>query len=196
MIGVGESNETVSAFRANGGFSFPIAPDADREVFSRFAKDTIPRNYLIRSDGRIAYQSVGYTETLFDELEHAIKRETGSAAIAKSKRSQNTEASRANRRGNPIAKSSFAAKPQPRMAAIFSPSATTGGTKSMRAASPNSARTAFCGDSSRGAPSARSDSPIRPCTDKCSGSAHSRRRPDQAQARVRKLARVLQRSSR
>ena len=56
-------------------FSFPIAPDADREVFSRFAKDTIPRNYLIRSDGRIAYQSVGYTETLFDELEHAIKRE-------------------------------------------------------------------------------------------------------------------------
>ena len=39
----------------------------------------------------------------------------------------------------------------------------------MRAASPNSARTAFCGDSSRGAPSARSNSHIRPCTDKCSG---------------------------
>ncbi len=75
VIGVGETNEAASAFRAKRGFSFPIAPDADREVFSRFAKDTIPRNYLIRSDGRIAYQSVGYTETSFDELVDAIKRE-------------------------------------------------------------------------------------------------------------------------
>jgi hypothetical protein len=44
-------------------------------VFARFATDTIPRNFLIRADGRIAYQSVGYTETSFAELEEAIKRE-------------------------------------------------------------------------------------------------------------------------
>jgi hypothetical protein len=44
-------------------------------VFARFATGYIPRNYLIRTDGRIAYQSVGYTETSFAELEDAIKRE-------------------------------------------------------------------------------------------------------------------------
>ena len=57
------------------GLSFPIAADPERQVFARFATDTIPRNYLIGTDGRIAYQSVGYTETLFAELEEAIKRE-------------------------------------------------------------------------------------------------------------------------
>ena len=55
--------------------SVPYAADPERQVFTSFATDTIPRNYLIRADGRIAYQSVGYTERSFDDLEQAIQRE-------------------------------------------------------------------------------------------------------------------------
>jgi peroxiredoxin len=75
VIGVGETNEAVAEFRSKKGLSLPMAADPERQVSARFATDTIPRNYLIGTDGRIAYQSVGYTEILFAELEAAIKRE-------------------------------------------------------------------------------------------------------------------------
>jgi peroxiredoxin len=75
VIGVGEQDEAVAEFRTKHDLSFPIAVDPERQVFARFATDTIPRNFLIRADGRIAYQSVGYTETSFAELEEAIKHE-------------------------------------------------------------------------------------------------------------------------
>jgi thiol-disulfide isomerase/thioredoxin len=75
VIGVGEQDQMVGEYRTTHGLSFPIAADPERQVFARFATDTIPRNYLIRADGRIAYQSVGYTGTSFSELEEAIKRE-------------------------------------------------------------------------------------------------------------------------
>ncbi len=75
VIGVGEHDEELGEFRTKHALSFPIAGDPELQVFGRFATDRIPRNYLIRADGRIAYQSVGYTETSFAELEEAIKRE-------------------------------------------------------------------------------------------------------------------------
>jgi peroxiredoxin len=75
VIGVGEHDEAVGEFRTKHGLSCPIAADPEHQVFARFATGYIPRNYLIRTDGRIAYQSVGYTETSFAELEDAIKRE-------------------------------------------------------------------------------------------------------------------------
>ena len=73
VIGVGEQDEAVGEFRSKHGLSFPIAADPEQQVFARFATGYIPRNYLIGTDGRIAYQSVGYTETSFTELEEAIK---------------------------------------------------------------------------------------------------------------------------
>jgi hypothetical protein len=52
-----------------------MAADPENQVFRRFATSYIPRNYLIPTDGRIAYQSVGYTKTSFTELEEAIEHE-------------------------------------------------------------------------------------------------------------------------
>jgi peroxiredoxin len=75
VIGVGEHDKAVAEFRTQHGLSCPIAADPDHRVFAGFATSYIPRNYLIRTDGRIAYQSVGYTETSFAELDEAIKRE-------------------------------------------------------------------------------------------------------------------------
>lgn len=75
VIGVGEQEGVLSEFRAKRGLSVQVAADPERQVFASFATDTIPRNYLIRADGRIAYQSVGYTEKSFNDLEQAIQRE-------------------------------------------------------------------------------------------------------------------------
>ena len=75
VIGVGEHDEAVGEYRTKHGLSFAIAADPEHQVFGKFATGYIPRNYLIRTDGRIAYQSVGYTETSFAELEDVIKRE-------------------------------------------------------------------------------------------------------------------------
>jgi peroxiredoxin len=75
VIGVGEQDQAVGEFRTKHGLSLPIAADPENQVFARFATGLIPRNYLIRTDGRIAYQSVGYSETSFTELEEAIKHE-------------------------------------------------------------------------------------------------------------------------
>ena len=74
-IGVGELDEAVGEFQTKHGLSCPIAADPEQQVFARFATGYIPRNYLIRTDGRIVYQSVGYSEASFTELEEAIKRE-------------------------------------------------------------------------------------------------------------------------
>ncbi|RMG36877.1 MAG: TlpA family protein disulfide reductase [Planctomycetota bacterium] len=55
VIGREESAETVRSFRDKQGFSFPVAADPDRAVYSLFAKELIPRTLVVAPDGRIVY---------------------------------------------------------------------------------------------------------------------------------------------
>jgi peroxiredoxin len=57
-----ESPETVADFQSKNGFSFPIALDQDATAFNQFAKEGIPRTYLISRDGTILFQTLGYAE--------------------------------------------------------------------------------------------------------------------------------------
>lgn len=68
VIGREESMESVTAFRAENGFSFPIAPDAQRDVYGRFATQGIPRTLLVSPDGTIVYSKLGFYEHDLDEL--------------------------------------------------------------------------------------------------------------------------------
>lgn len=47
----------------------PFAPDPGRRVFSLYATQNIPRNVITGSDGKIIFQSTGYNEQEFKELE-------------------------------------------------------------------------------------------------------------------------------
>jgi peroxiredoxin len=49
-------------------FTFPIAPDPKREIYSKFATTYIPRNVLIDKSGAIIYQFVGYSEEEFAKM--------------------------------------------------------------------------------------------------------------------------------
>ena len=77
MVSIGrEHNETeLKEFRKKREFTIPIAADPERKIFGHFATQFIPRNYIIAADGKIAFQSVGYTEPEFKQLLDAIDKE-------------------------------------------------------------------------------------------------------------------------
>jgi peroxiredoxin len=68
VFGREEDWEKLIPFKQNKGFTFPILPDADRSIFSKFASDGIPRNVLVDARGKIIYQSTGYSTEEFDKL--------------------------------------------------------------------------------------------------------------------------------
>ena len=74
-IGTGHEESDLGEFRSENGLSFPIAADPEQQVAGRFAVPAVPGNYLISIEGRITYQSVGYTEAEFSKLVAAIERE-------------------------------------------------------------------------------------------------------------------------
>lgn len=73
IVGREETADTVRAFQTENGFTFPMAPDADRTVFSKFARETIPRTVLIDRDGRLIYQVVGNSELALAKIERLVK---------------------------------------------------------------------------------------------------------------------------
>ena len=59
------------------GFEFPLYPDKNRAIFNSFAKNLIPRSYLIGKDGKVVYASKGYTDEEFAQLMQAIENALG-----------------------------------------------------------------------------------------------------------------------
>lgn len=77
-IGREHSIAELKEFNKQKKFTFLIAADPVREIFNKFAIDTIPRNILIDSSGKIVYQGTGYSETEFAKLTSLIKKSLGS----------------------------------------------------------------------------------------------------------------------
>ena len=75
VIGRQESAETLQAFRAQRGFTFPLAADPNRMAFDGFAGQGIPRTYLISRDGRILRECVGYRPQEILELTNLLRSE-------------------------------------------------------------------------------------------------------------------------
>lgn len=69
-ISRGEEKQTVAAFRKRMGYNFPMGLDPDQKIFRRYAKNYIPRNFLVDADGKIILASIGYDKA---EFEHLIK---------------------------------------------------------------------------------------------------------------------------
>ncbi len=77
MVAIGrEHNDAeLKEFRKKREFTIPIAADPGRKIYSRFATQYIPRNYVIAADGKIAFQSVGYNEGEFKKMLDVIDKE-------------------------------------------------------------------------------------------------------------------------
>lgn len=68
-----ETREVVEKFRTTTGYTFPMGLDPGRKIYSLFATQTIPRNFLIGKDGKIVLAEVGFTEEKLAELVAAIE---------------------------------------------------------------------------------------------------------------------------
>lgn len=77
VIGREESAETLRAFRDEHSFTFPMASDPDRSVYSHFATDSIPRTFVVSRDGKIVYEVTGYYGEEISTLKNVLKQEIG-----------------------------------------------------------------------------------------------------------------------
>lgn len=73
VFGREEGWDKLTPFIEKTGYTFPILPDAKREIFSKYANSGIPRNVLIDENGKIIYLSLGYTEEEFNNLLTLLK---------------------------------------------------------------------------------------------------------------------------
>ncbi|MDQ2180709.1 TlpA disulfide reductase family protein [Marinifilum sp. D714] len=72
MVSIGREHtkDELTKWNQKKGFTFPIAPDPKREVYSKFASQYIPRNFIVDKTGKIIWQGVGFDQK---ELEQMIK---------------------------------------------------------------------------------------------------------------------------
>lgn len=77
MVAVGREHKVaeLKEFQKKRELTLPMAADPDRKIFSRFATDQIPRDYIIDADGKIAYQSSGFSESEFKKMVEVIGKE-------------------------------------------------------------------------------------------------------------------------
>jgi peroxiredoxin len=76
VIGREHNDAELAKYNETKGFEFNLYPDKDRAIFSKFAETAIPRSYLIGKDGKVVFQTKGYTaeegEALMAEIEKAL----------------------------------------------------------------------------------------------------------------------------
>lgn len=63
-----EDRETVAGFMEKQGYKFNVGLDPERKIYSLYASNYIPRNFIIDKKGNVAWASVGYTAEEFDEM--------------------------------------------------------------------------------------------------------------------------------
>jgi len=68
IFGLEQGWNAVLSFKEKNQYTFFMLPDKGRKVFSHFKIQSIPRNVVLDEDGKIIYQSVGYSEKDFNEL--------------------------------------------------------------------------------------------------------------------------------
>ena len=77
VIGREHDWATVNKFKTDNNYVLPFYPDPERKIFAKYAKQNIPRNFIIDKDGKIAVASIGYNKTDFEktirEVEELLK---------------------------------------------------------------------------------------------------------------------------
>lgn len=64
----GERKAVVEKFMKQEGYTFPVGLDTNQKIWDLYATSSIPRNFIIDRDGRVAKASVGYSPAEFEEM--------------------------------------------------------------------------------------------------------------------------------
>jgi peroxiredoxin len=74
VVGREEGDEVLQPFVDQHGYTFPVAGDPDRSVYSKYASRYIPRNIVIGPDGTVLFQSQGFERDEFETMIAVIER--------------------------------------------------------------------------------------------------------------------------
>ena len=74
ILGREHNAKEVSDFVKTKHFTMPFSPDPDRGIFKLYATQSIPRNVIVGKDGKIIFQSIGYTEEEFKKIEEVLAK--------------------------------------------------------------------------------------------------------------------------
>jgi peroxiredoxin len=66
VIGREHSRKELNKFIKDTGHLLPFVPDPKREIFSKYASQNIPRNFIIDKSGKIVVASTGFNEEEFE----------------------------------------------------------------------------------------------------------------------------------
>lgn len=69
VVGREESQETVEAFAAENSYRMQFVADPDGKVYSEFAKEHIPRTYLIDGQRKIRFEILGFDQKKLEVLD-------------------------------------------------------------------------------------------------------------------------------
>ncbi len=67
-ISRGEEKAVVEEFLSKNGYTFPVGLDTDQSIFNSYAKEYIPRNFLVNRMGVVVEATIGYEAEEFDQL--------------------------------------------------------------------------------------------------------------------------------
>jgi peroxiredoxin len=70
-----QTDKEISEYRAKHKYTFPMAADPRRDAYGKFANAGIPRNYVVNREGKILFQSVGYSPDDFQKMKSILERE-------------------------------------------------------------------------------------------------------------------------
>ena len=73
VIGREHSWAEINKFKTDNNYVLPFYSDAKRDAFSKYAKQNIPRNFIIDKEGNIAVASTGFNEKEFNEIIEKVK---------------------------------------------------------------------------------------------------------------------------
>jgi len=68
ILGREQNWDEINKFKQEQGFSMPFYPDPERNVFSVYAEQNIPRNFIIDKNGKIVTASIGFEEEEFRQV--------------------------------------------------------------------------------------------------------------------------------
>lgn len=75
LIAREQTEKDIIPFIEKYNYTFPVAADPKRAIFDLFGNVGIPRNYIVGADGKILYQSVGYSTAEFDRIKALLADE-------------------------------------------------------------------------------------------------------------------------
>ena len=72
-LGREHDNPKVARFKGERGLGFLMAGDPDRALFGLYAEKSIPRTVVVDTDGRVLFQSIGFSEKEFQDMVKLIR---------------------------------------------------------------------------------------------------------------------------